>query len=254
MKAGRGRIARGVRSSGPAGFARLRRAIRPLPLILAGLACIAMGKGVLLLVAGGPAPTDGVVTPSVAQAGRTFAQPVHLLEPAAGPGSGGRDAGASPDAAARPASIPGVSRFTPKELELLTRLDERRARLDERSKDLDLREALLDDAEKRIEARLEQLEELKASIETMVRRHNEEEDEKLASLVKIYETMRPKAAAEIFDQLDMDVLVEVVSRMSENKSSDVIGRMEPDRAESLTAELARRRRLPIDVPGGDTAG
>jgi flagellar motility protein MotE (MotC chaperone) len=53
--------------------------------------------------------------------------------------------------------------------------------------------------------------------------------------------MKPKAAAVIFDRLDMAVLLQVVERMREPKASDVIARMDPVKAKQLTIELARRR-------------
>ena len=76
----------------------------------------------------------------------------------------------------------------------------------------------------------------------MVGRQDAEDDE-LTSLVKIFETMKPKAAAEIFDRLEMPVLVRVVERMREAKSADVLARMDPVKAKQVTAELAKRTGL-----------
>ena len=61
--------------------------------------------------------------------------------------------------------------------------------------------------------------------------------------MKIYETMKPKAAAAVFDRLEMPVLLELVTRMKEARAADVMARMRPDRAEAVTRELAHRRRL-----------
>ena len=77
----------------------------------------------------------------------------------------------------------------------------------------------------------------------MVGAHDAAEEARLASLVKIYETMKPKAAAEIFDRLEMPVLIAVVERMREAKSADVLARMDPVKAKQVTSELARRSEL-----------
>lgn len=74
----------------------------------------------------------------------------------------------------------------------------------------------------------------------MVTAHDAAEEAKLVSLVKIYETMKPKAAAEIFNRLEMPILISVVERMRESKSADVLARMDPAKARQVTAELARR--------------
>ena len=51
------------------------------------------------------------------------------------------------------------------------------------------------------------------------------------------------SAAEIFDRLEMPVLIRVVERMREAKSADVLARMDPVKAKQVTTELARRTKL-----------
>ena len=64
------------------------------------------------------------------------------------------------------------------------------------------------------------------------------------SLVKVYENMKAKDAAQIFNTLDMDILIEVMGRMSERKLSPVLAEMDPDRARSVTIFLAEQKSLP----------
>ena len=59
-------------------------------------------------------------------------------------------------------------------------------------------------------------------------------------IVTMYETMKPKDAAKIFDRLDMSVLIEVASQIAPRKISDIVGLMQPEAAERLTVEMARR--------------
>ena len=63
-------------------------------------------------------------------------------------------------------------------------------------------------------------------------------------LVKIYEAMKPKDAARIFDQLDMNILLQVVERMAERRVAPILADMSPKRANELTAEIASRRQMP----------
>ena len=63
---------------------------------------------------------------------------------------------------------------------------------------------------------------------------------KLKSLVIMYEGMKPKDAARIFDKLDQSVLVDVASVMNPRKLADVLALMNADMAQRLTVELARR--------------
>jgi flagellar motility protein MotE (MotC chaperone) len=56
----------------------------------------------------------------------------------------------------------------------------------------------------------------------------------------MYEGMKPKDAARVFDRLEMSVLFEIASQIAPRKMSDILGLMAPDAAERLTVELARR--------------
>jgi flagellar motility protein MotE (MotC chaperone) len=64
----------------------------------------------------------------------------------------------------------------------------------------------------------------------------------------MYENMKPKEAAAIFDVMDMKVLVEVTSKMAPKKAGDVIAKMEPASAERLTVALAKREEAKAAMP------
>ena len=64
--------------------------------------------------------------------------------------------------------------------------------------------------------------------------------------------MKAKAAAEIFNRLEMPVLIRVVERMREPKSADVLARMDPLKAKQVTTELARRSKL-LETAGSGPA-
>jgi flagellar motility protein MotE (MotC chaperone) len=124
---------------------------------------------------------------------------------------------------------------------LLTRLRERRTEIDAREQAVAARETVLAAAERRLTERLEEMAALKSRLEALEHGRDEREEAGWRSLVKTYETMRPRDAATVFDDLEMPVLVQIVNRMREAKAAPVIGAMRPDRARSLTAELARLR-------------
>jgi len=59
-------------------------------------------------------------------------------------------------------------------------------------------------------------------------------------IVTMYETMKPKDAAKIFDRLDIKVLIEVASQMKPQVMAAIMAQMTPENAERLTVELATR--------------
>jgi flagellar motility protein MotE (MotC chaperone) len=189
---------------------------------------------------------DGDITGSVAP-------PKKKDPPAEAPASaasGGESATAAKDVANadKPPASPGApisdktqTDLSPAEKALLQRLQDRRKELDSRATELDLREGLLRAAEKKVDGRLGELQAVQQSITAAEAERKEQEDKQIKDLVVMYENMKPKQAAQIFNQLDMPVLLEVASRMNPKKTSDVLAKMTPAAAEKLTVALARRK-------------
>lgn len=128
--------------------------------------------------------------------------------------------------------------------EVFQDMAERRKKLDRREKELMTREALIRAAEQELDRKYQELTTLRHEIEGLLQQQSEEELARIQSLVKIYETMKPKEAARIFDTLDLDVLVTVMSRMSERRLSPILANMNPERARTITIMLAEEKQLP----------
>ena len=135
--------------------------------------------------------------------------------------------------------------FSRSEIELLQELSKRRKELDIREQVLIQREGLLTAAEVRIERQLAVLEKVKAEIDGLIKKYDEQEEKEMKSLVMIYEKMKPKEAARIFDQLEMDVLLQVIDRMKSTKTAPVLAAMLPARAKELTMRIAERRKVSV---------
>jgi flagellar motility protein MotE (MotC chaperone) len=129
---------------------------------------------------------------------------------------------------------------------VLERLQARRQELDSRSRELEIRESLLKAHEQRIEAKVEELKGVETRITAATHQKDDADAQRFKGIVTMYENMKPKDAARIFDRLDMIVLIDIASHMKPQKVSDVLAQMQPDAAQKLTVELARRS-------GGDEA-
>jgi flagellar motility protein MotE (MotC chaperone) len=146
--------------------------------------------------------------------------------------------------------VDGARQLSPAERAVLERLSERRQELDARAKQLEMRENLVLAAEKRLESRLAQLKQLESQINEATRAKDENEVARLKNVVTMYENMKPKDAARVFDRLDMRVLAEVATKINPRRMSDILAQMTPDAAERLTIELSRRERdrPPAELP------
>jgi flagellar motility protein MotE (MotC chaperone) len=159
-------------------------------------------------------------------------------------------AAASPAPVAAPAGPPPVSES---EKALLQELRQRRQELDVRAASVANRESVLAAAEQKLGARLAELQALQKKLEGLDAAQKQREDAGWQGLVKLYETMKPKDAATIFNDLSMPVLVQILDRMKDAKAASVMAAMSPDKAREVTGELAQLR-TGRDASGAPMAG
>jgi flagellar motility protein MotE (MotC chaperone) len=181
------------------------------------------------------------------------AQTADQTAPAAQSGAAAPIAAPTPGAASEdptPPEVEGVRimalpsdpfSLSDEEINLLQSLAERRKELDLRAHQLEQREVLLLAVERRIDEKVVALKLLQKSIEG-------ETENQYKSLVKIYENMKPKDAARIFEDLDMAILLPVTERMKERKLAAVLAKMNTSNAMALTIQLAQRRSVQDEAP------
>lgn len=172
----------------------------------------------------------------------------NVAAPPPKPAPGKPAPGKSAIAASPPKSdATAVRNISPAERAILERLQDRRKELDSRARELDMRETLIKAAEKRLEAKVAEVKQIEAHIDTTKTKQGEAEAARLKGLIAMYETMKPKDAAKIFDRLDMKVLVDVASRIKPRQMAEIMAQMSPEIAERLTVEFASRDPIRPDI-------
>jgi flagellar motility protein MotE (MotC chaperone) len=136
--------------------------------------------------------------------------------------------------------LPADTSASQAERALLVRLQQRREQLDQQARDLDTRENLLRATEKRIQDRIAELKQMEAGVQVAQEKGAEADVAKVKTLVIMYETMKPKDAARIFNKLDLPILVDVSSAMKPAKLADVLAAMDENVAKRLTVALAEK--------------
>jgi flagellar motility protein MotE (MotC chaperone) len=129
---------------------------------------------------------------------------------------------------------------SPAERAILESLQKRRAELDARAHELDVREDLLRAAEKRVGGRIDELKDLEARVSAVMQQKDEAEAARFKNIVMMYDNMKAKDAAKIFDGLDIKVLLDVAKEINPRRMSDILAQMAPENAQRLTVELAIR--------------
>ncbi|HXT82018.1 MAG TPA: hypothetical protein VN702_20830 [Acetobacteraceae bacterium] len=211
---------------------------RLLPATIVVAACLLSMKTVLLVRAvaapEGTAATiqaaaTSAVAAAVAPAARAIPAPEH------------KTAAAQPTAATSAKPPDPTPEISDSEKAVLQELRQRRKALDAREAALTARESVLAAAERKFDSRIGQLQALQTRLEGLEAARRQREDSNWQGMVKLYESMKPRDAAKIFNDLPMPVLLQIVDRMKDAKAGAILADMNADRARDLTTQLAHMR-------------
>lgn len=168
----------------------------------------------------------------------------HAASTAAAPANG---ANASVAPSANQCAAPTLAEMaglSADEVQVLEALRARRQELDQRGEQLETQDGLMLAAEQRLSERVAELHQLETTVNQLLGHLDEAQEQRVTGLVDVYQRMRAKDAANVFNGLDDGVMVQVASRMRQANLAEVMGKMQPDRARHLTQMLAEMSRPP----------
>ncbi len=167
-------------------------------------------------------PPFAEVAPAAAQGGAAAAVPVATTE--------------------KGINLTNPREFSRSEVLILQELVKRRKSLDLRERQIVRREGLLKAAEQQIVSKQSELKKIRQEIKSLLGTADKQEKQRLQNLVKIYENMKPKDAARIFNELEMRFLLGVMGKMKVRKVAPIIAAMEVKKARAVTRELAEQKK------------
>ena len=203
------------------------------------LTALAIGLGVVGLAQVGRVAFDATNAMAAGEAPKK--------EAAAPADAGAPAAGAAAPKAGPPMCLPvdlakeaGISAA---EFRLLQTVQERRQPLDTRERDIVTRENLLATTDAKIQERMSALKAVEGNLQKLLGQVDDLESQRITSLVRVYEKMKPKDAAAVWEGLDTEVLLKIAQKMKEQSLSLILAKMSPERAREVTRRLAE-----IDAP------
>ena len=87
------------------------------------------------------------------------------------------------------------------------------------------------------------MKELEAKIQVDLKKQDELKKNQYQRLVKMYSSMKPKEAARIFDGLEMTILVDILRAMKAASGSQIVAKMNAEKARAVTLMLAKKEQL-----------
>jgi flagellar motility protein MotE (MotC chaperone) len=172
-----------------------------------------------------------------------------------GEGQGGEAPPAAADAC-KPAGTDyatetGVSE---EEIKVLRKLSERRDQLEEREAAAATQEQLNAAAGKKLDEQIAQLKGVEGNVQKLLAAMDVKKDERMAALVKTYEGMKPKDAANIFNTMDSQLTVDLAKAMKPATLGAILAVMDVKKAEGLTRALADLAMTPKPDPAKPISG
>ena len=124
--------------------------------------------------------------------------------------------------------------------ELAAALSDREGRLQAREAAVADKEAALALAETAITTRLAELQAAEDQLRSTLALADGAAEEDIARLVAVYETMKPKDAARLFDAMEADFAAGFLGRMRADAAAAIMAGMTPEKAYAVSAILAGR--------------
>lgn len=130
--------------------------------------------------------------------------------------------------------------------EMLAAITAERQLLDAQSDVLAQRSAEIELANAALTVETARLDELKQEVESLLERANAAHVADVDRLVGLYAAMKPKDAAAIMNDLDLEVTIAVLGTMPERGAAPIMAALNPVRARALSLILLERAKLPGD--------
>lgn len=130
------------------------------------------------------------------------------------------------------------------------KLSERKKVLDQREETLNKKAAEIEAQKAVVEKKLAELEEYRKKISTMLQERIKADDSKVETLVQVYTNMKPGQAAKIFETMDEDLVIEILTRMKKKSAAEILNLIKTEKAQAF-AERYAGYRVPSSIPKTD---
>ena len=130
--------------------------------------------------------------------------------------------------------------ISPGEYKTLQDLGTRRQQLDAWQAQLNSQTQLVQAADGKLDSRIQQLTALKTQIQALIDQASKTQSDDTNRMIKVYEAMKPQAAAQVLTTMADDVRLPIAAGMKDRALAAVLAVMTPDAARELTEKLANR--------------
>ena len=152
---------------------------------------------------------------------------------------------AKPESEAQSHVVAEANKSSADDSDYLFKLADRKKELDQREEELNKKAAEIAKQKEDIESKIAQLEQYRKEISTLLKDRITADSSKVDTLVQVYSNMKPIQAAKVFETMDEDLVIEILSRMKKKNAADILNLIKTEKAQ-VFAEKYAGYRLPAE--------
>ena len=120
-------------------------------------------------------------------------------------------------------------------------IERKQGQINNKIKEVKRRQQQLEELEQSINQKLKRLDDEKKFLLTTLQEEKEIQKDRLEKLITLYEKMKPKQAAPVFEQMDRDLVVNLWKSLPQKQITKILEKMAPEKSVELTEYYGRVR-------------
>ena len=141
-----------------------------------------------------------------------------------------------------PDQVHGVS---PETFSMIETIENKNRELKKREEELRIKEVRLEALEAKVRKDLEKIEKSISESKEQMGLQDEKTKENVASLIKVYSSMKPEEAANLVEAIDEDLALKIVSGMKSKIAGQVLSKLDVQVAKRISEKLAGKSKKPL---------
>lgn len=129
---------------------------------------------------------------------------------------------------------------------------ERKKALDQKEDELKAWEAEIQTQKTELDSKIAEIQKIRNDISSQLEERVKADQSKIDTLVQVYSQMKAAQAAKVFESLDEDLAVEVLTKMKKKNAADILNLLKADKAQALSEKFAGYRRKPAAAQNTNT--
>ncbi len=120
----------------------------------------------------------------------------------------------------------------------LSALEKRESELRRRERELQQKEELLNKMEEDVQQKFEALSAIQKEIQDFQAERSSQRNARIRSLVRIYESMKPREAAQLLENMEEQLVVNIISTMNTEVAANILATMDTQKAARISQVLS----------------